>query len=83
MPNDKRIGVGYFTVKTNEGVSAASLDAGSALIQGPSAPARAGQAALKIRPFNNEEIQVVREAYPGEAPKMAFRPVEGLPGLVR
>jgi hypothetical protein len=58
MPNDKRIGAGYFTVKPNEGGSGVSLDAGSAPIQGPSPAVQWGpaSAALKTRPFNNEEI---------------------------
>jgi hypothetical protein len=80
MPNDRRIGLGFFTVKPNEVISAGSLDSESdpSLRLPPDAPIAIGT--LKARPFTESEMQFVRQAYPDEARKIAYRPAKALTG---
>ncbi len=67
---DQRLGVARFSVKSNEVVSGGALNAVQA---GPVLQ-------LSVRPFNNTEMQYLREAYPAEAARIVYRPVKsGLP----
>lgn len=77
QPNDKRVGVGYFTVKSNEVISGGSLEP----VKSPVPGYTVERTSLKVRPFNETEMQRVRNAYPDEARKMAYRPVLVLPRM--